>query len=220
MGSEHGIDHSHDGALLGEGECLDPFELLSDFLLRPTRISIRMGRDGQLFWTAPDQVTLTVPYLIGLSEGAHLTVTPEQINAAFAQNYSGTVDVNGTNVTMTAQAVMGKGPDPAGKVNFINVVKDTQGVTQSGRSETSAIGGNRITVGGKDSNPVATANTIAHELGHASGAGDQYKGGVDVGGNRINVESSGSSGIMKSLNGGPANQKTLGEILKESTNTN
>lgn len=50
MGGEHGIDHAHDGALLGEGECLDPFELLLNLRRRPALAGSAPGDGGR-----PDQ---------------------------------------------------------------------------------------------------------------------------------------------------------------------
>jgi RHS repeat-associated protein len=77
------------------------------------------GSSGQLFWSAPDRVTYTVPYVIGLSDGAHLSISPGEINAAIAENFSGVVEFNGVNVTITAQAVMGRGPDPAASLAWV-----------------------------------------------------------------------------------------------------
>jgi RHS repeat-associated protein len=177
------------------------------------------GRAAQLLWTAPDKVTYTVPYIIGESGGARLNMTSAQINAAVNQNFSGTVSMNGINVTVTARAVEANGSNTTGKTNFINVVQDTQGVTRTGRAETNEIGGDRVTIASTGLYQ-ATASSIAHELGgHVGGAGDQYKKGIDVNGNELQQDAPGASGVMYNLNGG-ANQQTMLEILKAPTNTN
>jgi RHS repeat-associated protein len=177
------------------------------------------GRDAQLFWTDPTHVTLTVPYIVGVNGGSHLPMTTASINASFKQDFSGKVIINGKTITVTAQAVEANGTNTTGHTNFLSVVPDTQGVTQSGRGETNAIGGDRVTVAATGKY-AATPSTIAHEFGHVSGAGDQYKGGVDASGNVIKQEDASQSGIMQSLNGGPANQQTMQEILRAPTNTN
>jgi RHS repeat-associated protein len=172
------------------------------------------GRDGELFWTAPDQVTVTFKYMM---TGVSPSFTPAQLEAQVAKNYSGSVTVNGVNVTVKAQAVQ---VTAAGKgVNTINVINDTAGVTKSGRSETNAIGGNKITLGatGVDA---ATPATGSHEVGHGLGAGDQYKGGLGANGSYLPADISGASNVMKDLSGTNANSQTLGEIIKAPTNVN
>ncbi|RDS79797.1 RHS repeat-associated core domain-containing protein [Dyella psychrodurans] len=177
------------------------------------------GRDAQLFWTDSTHVTLTVPYIVGVSGGAHLPITTSDINASFKQNFSGTVVLNGQTITVAAQAIEANGTNSAGHTNFVSVVPNTQGVTQSGRAETNKIGGDRVTVSATGEYAVTPA-TVSHEFGHVSGAGDQYKGGVDVNGNVIKQADSSQSGIMNSLDGGQASQQTMQEILRAPTNTN
>ncbi len=145
------------------------------------------GRDGELFWTAPDQVTVTFKYAM---TGVSPSFTPAQLNAQVLKNYSGTVTVNGVNGTIKAQAVQVSAPGKG--VNTINVVKDTAGVPKSGTSETNAVGGNRITLGATGVE-AATKETGSHEVGHALGAGDQYKGGVDVNRNTLPADVPGPS---------------------------
>jgi RHS repeat-associated protein len=177
----------------------------------------RNGRVGELFWSAPDQVTYTVRYVVVPKGDAALRVTPNEINDAIGKAFSGTTSLNGLDVTVKAQAVLADGSTQHS--NVLNVVSDTNGVTRSGRSETNAIGGAQITVGASGPN-VATAATIAHELGgHAGGAGDQYAGGIDVHGKTLDHDASSESNVMRDLSG-QANQQTLGEILKAPTNTN
>ena len=177
------------------------------------------GRDAQLFWTDPTHVTLTVPYIVGVNGGSHLPMTTASINASFKQNFSGKFVINGQTITVTAQAVEANGTNTTGRTNFLSVVPNTQGVTSSGRAETNAVGGDRVTISATGKY-AATPSTVAHEFGHVSGAGDQYKGGVDVNGNVIKQDNPSQSGIMNSLNGGQANQQTMQEILRAPTNTN
>jgi RHS repeat-associated protein len=181
-----------------------------------TRID-RSGRVGELFWSAPDQVTYTVRYFVVPKGDAALRVTPDEINSAISKAFSGTTSLNGLDVTVKAQAVPADGSIQHS--NVLNVVSDTNGVTRSGRSETNAIGGDQITVGASGPN-AATAATIAHELGgHAGGAGDQYAGGIDVHGQILENNASSEPNVMQTLSG-KANEQTLDEILNAPTNTN
>jgi hypothetical protein len=67
--------------------------------------------------------------------------------------------------------------------------------------------------------PNASARTVGHELGHALSAGDLYKDGIDVNGNKLLADAPNSSGsIMKDLLG-PANQQTLDEIATGAMNS-
>jgi len=172
------------------------------------------GEAGELFWTASDKATLTIRYTLA---GVSSPVSPAAINAQIAADYSGSVSIGGKDVTIAAQGV---NVDKAGPgVNTISVVKDTAGVTASGRSETNAIGGSQITIGASGAN-AANARTISHEAGHAAGAGDQYKGGVAANGSEVSADVAGPANVMKDLSGQPANKQTLGEILRAPTNTN
>lgn len=174
------------------------------------------GRDGQLFWTAPDQVTFTVPWTMTGAPTSNFTAAT--VNAQIAQDFSGTVTVNGVNVTMTAQGVYQATAGPG--VNTVNVVPDTAGVTKSGRSETSAIGGNKVTVGAGGTQ-AATKETVSHELGgHAGGAGDQYSGGLGANGKYLSADVPGPANVMKDLSGQAANAQSRGEIMNAKTNVN
>lgn len=159
--------------------------------------------------------------MIGESGGAHMTMTTAQINDAVSRTLSGVVTMNGTSVTITAQAVEANGKNTTGITNFINAVPTTQGLNKEGVSFTNRIGGNRVTIGMAGSQ-AATPNTVAHELAHVGGAGDQHVGGTDVSGNTLpeKTNAPGWSGIMNNLGGSPANQQTLEEFLKAPTNTN
>lgn len=177
------------------------------------------GRTGILFWSASNQVTYTLPYVVGLAPGAHMPLSSAQINAAISKAFSGTVNINGQQVTISARAVEGAA-GKAGTTNFLKVVPDTAGVTKSGRSETNQIGGNVVTVasGGKYA---VTPEVVAHELGgHSGGAGDQYLSGVAADGSVITSEAPGASGIMKVLDGSGANEQSLREIIQATSNVN
>ncbi|PPT47052.1 wall-associated protein [Xanthomonas arboricola] len=182
----------------------------------PYRFTDPDGRDGKLFWSAPDRVTFTVPWTMTGVPTSNFTAA--SVNAQIAQDFSGTTMVNGVKVTMTAQGVYqtkgGRG------VNVVNVVPDTANVTKSGRSETNTIGGKKVTVGAGGAD-AATTLTMSHELGgHAGGAGDQYAGGIDVNGSKLPADVAGPANVMKDLSGQPANSQSLGEIINAKTNVN
>ncbi|PBS14054.1 hypothetical protein CMZ82_00830 [Lysobacteraceae bacterium NML93-0792] len=173
------------------------------------------GRVGELHWTANNQVTYTVRYVM---TGVPAPFTAAQINAQVAQDFSGVVNINGVDVTVTAQAIQEQAIGP--NVNTINVVQDTAGVTSSGRSQINAIGGNQITAGASGVD-AANAVTISHELGgHAGGAGDQYSGGVGANGQELSADVPGPANVMKDLSGQSANSQSLGEIIRAPTNVN
>jgi len=172
------------------------------------------GRAGFLYWSAPDQVVFTVLYNMS---GQNPQFTAAQFEAQIKADFSGTVQINGKTVTVVAQAVASNKNSPL--VNQINVVKDTAGVTKSGRSETNKVGGNQITIGATGTQ-AASEITTSHEIGHAGGAGDQYKGGVGADGKTLPADVPGPSNVMKDLQGNPANQQTLKEIITAPTNVN
>jgi len=151
-------------------------------------------------------------------DGSKLSFGSDKINAAVSKAFSGSVNVNGTTVQVTAKAVEAA-PGDTKDVNTITVVRDTQGVTTLGRSETNKVGGDKVTVGATGEQ-AATPTTVTHEMGHTAGAGDQYKAGVDVNGNKIDTDTSSSPNIMHDLSGAPANSQTLGEIIKSPANVN
>lgn len=179
------------------------------------------GKAAQLFWTATNAVTYTVPYIIGETGGAHANMSSAQINAAISQRFSRTVEINGTAVAVTAQAVEVSGASSmaTGQTNFLEFVTDTQGVTRTGRAETNMIGGDHVKIA-STGRYAATPDSVAHELaGHVGGPGDQYATGIDKNGNELKQDAPGASGVMYNLNG-PANDQTMREILTAPTNTN
>jgi len=174
------------------------------------------GRRGELFWTAPDQVTYTVRWtMTGVPTS---NFTPATVNAQIAQDFSGPATVNGVNVTVTAQGVYEATPGTQ-PLNTVNVVADTAGVTQSGRSETNRIGGDQVTVGAGGTD-FANPRTMSHEFGHTGGAGDQYAGGVGANGQTLSADVPGAANVMHDLSGQPANAQSRGEIINAPTNTN
>jgi RHS repeat-associated protein len=175
------------------------------------------GEVAQLNWVANNRVTLTVTYIVLAKDGAHLRYTPAQINQAFARNFSGSVNVGGTNVQVTARAVEANSTSKVGTVNVLTVVPDTAGVTQSGRSETA--NGDHVTIG-EHGEQAASTLTISHEFGHVGYAGDQYKDGIDANGNKVSQDSP-DSNIMRDLSGqNGANGQTLREIINSPKNVN
>lgn len=125
--------------------------------------------------------------------------TPDSVNAQIAQDFSGTVSINGTRVTINAQGVYEATPG-AHPLNTVNVIADTAGVTRTGTSETNSIGGDQVTVGATGAE-AAFPRTMSHELGgHAGGAGDQFAGGIDVNGQVLSADVPGPDNVMKSLN--------------------
>jgi RHS repeat-associated protein len=177
------------------------------------------GLVGELHWTAPNEVTYTVRYTVVLKDGVKPSFTPQDVRNVVRSAYSGTVNMNGTQVKVTAQAIPMSNPGK-NQVNTVTVVKDTQGVTASGRAQIDKIGGSQIIIGATGTE-AATATTVGHEVGgHAGGAGDQYKDGVDASGNKLSADVPGPANIMKDLTGAGANQQTLKEIITAPTNTN
>ena len=172
------------------------------------------GLDAQLYWTSPTTVVMTVPYYVDTSPGGEAGFTSAGLQAQVAHDFSQTVSFNGANVHVTANAVQVDKPGPG--VNSVHVYKTTDGVTQSGRAETNRVGGNDVRVGNSDD-----ARVLSHELGgHAAGAGDQYKGGVDVNGQRLTADVPGDANRMHDLQANGANAQSMREILSAKTNTN
>lgn len=189
---------------------------------RPTVMVDPDGRVAQLYWSAHNQVTYVVLYNLDESR-AQLPVSATQIQAAVHDAFSGTVNFNGVNVTVDAQALQTNGSGNLGAENTIRVVPDTQGVTGTGRSETDGpgggIGGNMITVGAGGKSR-AQQNTFAHELGgHAGGAEDLYKGGLGLDGKVRSADAPGASGIMYNARG-QASDESMRQILTAPTSTN
>ena len=49
MRGEHGVEHLRDGALLGQGQRLDQFQLLPDLLLRDKRYAVMQNNDLEAY---------------------------------------------------------------------------------------------------------------------------------------------------------------------------
>lgn len=173
----------------------------------PYRFTDPDGRRGVLIWTAPDQVSLVVTYRVDSSQ-AQLVTSTSNIEARFAKQFSGSVDINGVTVQVTATAVH----DPNAET-VLKVIPTTQGVTRSEREETNRIGGDVVTL-----NPTSGANVVSHEFGHVAGAGDQYVGGIGADGQPVTSPGPGNNEMQDY--GGPANSQTLNEIINAPSNTN
>jgi hypothetical protein len=174
----------------------------------PMNLVDHSGQYAELSWTSATSVTLTIPYTLAGERPAFSNVALE---AQVAKDFSGTFNVNGSNVSITAQAVAVSGTR---NTNIMTVHSTTVGVTQSGRAETNSVGGNKITMGANDSVLVGS-----HELGHAAGAADQYAGGAGADGQALSADVPGAPNVMRDLGGG-ANNQTAGEIINASSNTN
>ncbi|TKR31118.1 hypothetical protein FCE95_09445 [Luteimonas gilva] len=165
------------------------------------------GREAKLTWLAPNQVELLVTYRVNSAQATPATATAD-MESRFASDFSGTVEVNGQQVQVTASAIQ-----DANAATEITVVPTTVGVTQSNREETNAIGGNLVTIGA-----ATGAGVVSHEFGHVAGAGDQYLGGVAANGSTVTTAGPGNN-AMQDL-GGAANSQSLREIITAPTNTN
>lgn len=174
------------------------------------------GRDAALYWASATHVTVTIPYSMN---GVTPSFTTTQINLQAPMTLSGVADYQGRMIVVkTVTVVDANGAGKSG-VNAITVIPTTAGVTRTGTSETNKIGGNQITLGAKGPE-AATKYTALHEIAHAAGAGDQYKGGLAVDGTTLPSDVPGADNIMKVLNGSGANNQTLNEIISAPTNTN
>ncbi|HEY4092658.1 MAG TPA: RHS repeat-associated core domain-containing protein [Luteibacter sp.] len=174
------------------------------------------GREASLYWASPTNVTATIRYSMS---GGRLPFDRTAIRLQTESSLSGLVDINGSIVRVTTHLEYTPSLSGQKGIANVNVVKDTNGVTKSGRSETDKIGGNNMTVGATGAD-AAVESTVAHEFGHIAGAGDQYKGGIDVSGNRLSADVPGGPNIMKVLGDNKANDQTLKEIVNSNTNTN
>lgn len=145
------------------------------------------GREAKLNWIAPNQVQLVVTYRVDSSQATPVASTAD-IEARFANDFSGAVDVNGQQVQVTAMGVQ-----DASAATVVGVVPTTQGVTLSGREETNSIGGNTVTIGASTG-----AGVVSHEFGHVAGAGDQYVGGVAANGSPVTTGEQRDAGLGRS----------------------
>lgn len=169
------------------------------------------GKEASLYWRSPSSVTATIKYsTAGVSAGYSMV----SVAKAAESRLSGLVNVDGTIVNVTTKVQFDAAQAPGS--TLVVVVPDTAAVTQSGREETNRIGGDVVTLSAANPNPEAAA----HEFGHVAGAGDQYKGGVDVNGKTLPADVPGPSNLMKDLQGNGANDQTLREMIQSGSNTN
>lgn len=169
------------------------------------------GKEASLYWRSPTNVTATIKYsTVGVSNGYSMVTVAKTAESRL----SGLVNIGGTVVNVTTK-VQFDATQSTGSA-LVVVVPDTAAVTQSGREETNRVGGDIVTLSAANPNPEAGA----HEFGHVAGAGDQYKGGVDVHGRTLSNDVPGSSNVMKDLQGNGANDQTLREIIQSPSNIN
>ena len=174
------------------------------------------GREASLYWSSSSTVVATIRYS---TTGSPLPFSRQAMAQQTRAGFSGLVNVGGkiVNITTKVEYVANAAGQPG--VTTLNVVPDTATVTKSGRSETNRVGGDQVTLGagGVDAASVVTAE---HELGHVAGAGDQYKGGIDVNGGTLPADVAGSANVMKTLLSNQANDQSLREIIQSSSNKN
>lgn len=162
------------------------------------------GRYAERTWTSENSVTITIPFAISNPEKAKFAT--EQVQADVANKLSGTVEINGVDVKVTAIGVpvdLGlRGVDKS-KVNIVTVVPGLKD------SFTNGIGGNRNSI-----RPTAGSDVVTHELGHSASAGDQYPGGHDSSGKKIPGDYVQTQQNIMGDGRGGANSQTLREMVE------
>lgn len=83
------------------------------------------------------------------------------------------------------------------------------------RSNTDKIGGRDVEIAGN----AVGVTTVGHEIGHAIGAGDQYKGGIGADGKKVESDVAGPANIMRDSGARSMNSQSLTEMMKAPTNT-
>lgn len=161
------------------------------------------GEASYVFWYSPTKAVVVIPYAVSDPHGA-AKFTNAQVNAQIENAYSGRVRLNGRNIEVKAVGLPIALNAQNNDLPNVNVIAVNPSTT---RSSTNDIGGNRVNL-----RSTADAGVVAHELGHAAGAGDQYAGGVDVNRN-ILPESYQATNSMMGVASGKANAQTMREIL-------
>lgn len=174
------------------------------------------GREASLYWSSPTTVVATIRYS---TTGSPLPFSRQAMAHQTQAGFSGLVNVGGKIINLTTKVEYVANAAGQAGVTTVNVVPDTATVTKSGRSETNRVGGDQVTLGAGGTNAASTV-TAEHELGHVAGAGDQYKGGIDVNGATLPADVAGSANVMKSLTSNQANDQSLREIIQSSANKN
>lgn len=157
-----------------------------------------------MHWENEKQVNVIIPFALSETTGS-LSFSEDGLAAAVSSMLSGTVEIDGVDIEVTAIGI----PTTADAPNT-NIISVDPSVT---RSHIDRIGGDRITL--RADAPVEVA---AHELGHAAGAGDQYPGGIDAYGKRIPNTVEQTRRTLMGDRQGPANEQTLREILRPRSN--
>jgi hypothetical protein len=178
------------------------------------------GLEAEIFWRTDTDAELRIPFTIDDQTAGGTLVSPTGIANEIASGFSGSTVIDGATVNVTAQGVYVAPSDVASYPGVVNTVTVTDNVAAACPA-CSPRGGVQDGIGGNDVIMPATAVdiTVAHDLGHSAGAGDQYAGGVTVGNSRLPFDVPGPNNLMKDLTGAPANSQTLREILVAPTNT-
>jgi len=167
------------------------------------------GALSEAFWASPNRIVVTIPYRITQNRNATLGFTRAAFERQVARDFSGSVQVGDRTIQMEVRAE----ERTTGRANEIQVVESTAGVTQSGREETR---------GGLMGNPVNTividsatsVDVASHEMGHAGGAGDQYRGGLSRNHQTLAADVPGPANRMRNNGPARANRQTRNELAE------
>ena len=143
----------------------------------------------------PDEHSLRI---VQTFSGNDTHIPDEEISGA---NLSGRAS-DGTKIIVE----LARGSDSDAIRIKLNSKLDDTSADPRDRSHMNRIGGRKMEIA-----PNARASTVEHEIAHGLRAGDQYKGGLDKRGRKLDSDVAGPRNLMK--NGtGPANQQTIDEI--------
>ncbi len=179
------------------------------------------GMEAEIFWRTNTDAEVRIPFTIDDQTANGILVTHQGVANAIAAGFSGSTVVDGTRVNVTAHGVYVAPGNVSSYPGVVNTVRMTDSVA-SLCPKCLPRGGVQDGIGGNDVVMPASAIdlTLAHDLGHSAGAGDQYPGGIDARGRTVpGFMSAVPDNLMKDLTGAPANGQTLREILAAPTNT-
>ena len=161
------------------------------------------GEAGEVIWHTPTKATLNARYTIDKSQ-AEPAFTPELLNLHIKMNFSGTFNINGRDVDVTAVGINTPANDPGVAARTVNVMT----VDPENTRANAVPWGTLSTIG-----PTTTASIASHEIGHNLGALDKYVDVVDEYGNiRSVTDSEHINTIMGDLRS-PANDLQMNEIF-------